>query len=65
MMAGGLVKEGCGVEAEAQVGQVVQIRCVTCTNAMALGVLKMSPSDIKPDTKGISVENILFLGDGV
>lgn len=66
IMCPGLTSPGAALpEENLEEGTVVVVNAEGKTNALALGKLLMSTDDIKEKNKGIGIELLTFLGDGV
>jgi PUA domain protein len=65
IMCPGLTSNGGSISADLAVGTAVAVYAEGKTNACAIGLLKMSSNDIISTNKGIGIENVHFLGDGL
>ncbi|KAI1291762.1 Malignant T-cell-amplified sequence 1 -like protein [Halotydeus destructor] len=64
-MAPGLTSKGGKMTPGLKAGQVVTIVAEGKQHALAVGVLKMSPEEILKVNKGIAIENVHYLNDGL
>ncbi|GLC35803.1 hypothetical protein PLESTB_000495900 [Pleodorina starrii] len=65
IMCPGLTHPDATIHDEGDVGAPVAIYAFDKENAMAVGVLKMSTADIRAINKGIGVDNMHHLNDGL
>jgi len=65
VMCPGLTSAGGHIEDDIAADTVVAIHAEGKMSAIAIGVLKMSAKDIKEKNKGIAIDNIHFLNDGL
>lgn len=65
VMVPGLRSDRAAIESEVAKSKVVAIFAESKQHAIAIGVTKMSTADIRTTDKGIAVENIHYLGDGL
>ncbi|RPA99403.1 hypothetical protein L873DRAFT_1843687 [Choiromyces venosus 120613-1] len=68
LMCPGLTSPGARLPAEGEgynAGKVVAVNAEGKENACMVGILKMSTDDIKKVNKGVGVETVHYLGDGL
>lgn len=65
IMCPGFTSKGGALPVSCGEGEPVAIYAEGKVNAMAVGITKMSTDDIKTINKGIAVDNIHFIGDGL
>jgi PUA domain protein len=65
IMAPGLTSKGAKMTPGLKPGTVVTVVAEGKQHALAVGLLKMSPEDITRVNKGVAIENIHYLNDGL
>lgn len=65
IMCPGLTSKGAQLNADTKLGDVVAIHAESKTHSLAIGLMKMEPNDIKTINKGIGIETIHYLNDGL
>ncbi|KAI9193664.1 PUA-like domain-containing protein [Polychytrium aggregatum] len=65
IMCPGLTSPGAQLDAGIPEGTVVAIQAEAKESAVAVGIMKMSSDDIISTNKGIGVDNIHYIGDGL
>ncbi|KAI9598782.1 PUA-like domain-containing protein [Syncephalis fuscata] len=65
IMCPGLTSPGARMDVELPEGAIVAVMAEGKEHALAIGRMKMSTTDIKKINKGIGVETLHYLGDGL
>lgn len=65
IMCPGLTSAGAHIPVALAKNTIVAVHAEGKCNALAIGICKMSTDDIKSINKGIGVDNLHFLGDGL
>lgn len=65
IMCPGLTSKGARLTQNVRSGSVVTIIAEGKEHALAVGILKMSPDEILKINKGVGIENIHYLNDGL
>ena len=65
IFCGGLVNEGGNIDADLKPGQPVIIMAETKKHACAVGMVKMTPDEIRANPKGVAIETLHYLNDGL
>jgi PUA domain protein len=65
VFCGGLVSAGARMDVDLRPGQPVILMAEGKEHACAVGMVKMAPDDARANPKGVAVENLHFLNDGL
>lgn len=65
VFCGGLVSEGGKMDVDLKPGQPVVLMAEGKENACAVGMVKMTPDDARANPRGVAVDNIHYLNDGL
>jgi PUA domain protein len=65
IMCPGLTSKGARLQPKVQSGSIVTVIAEGKEHALAVGILKMSPDEILKINKGVGIENIHYLNDGL
>nr|CAB3263706.1 malignant T-cell-amplified sequence 1-like [Phallusia mammillata] len=65
IMCPGLTSKGAKLDEDCKLNQVIALYAEDKTHALAIGLMKMTPQDIIKVNKGIGIETVHYLNDGL